>query len=82
MTEHQLPFRGRVKNWKHDRGFGFIRRDDNHSDVFCHVSVLQKAGIAAVLAAGDRVSFDCDTDATGRLRITKLALEAPPPAAA
>jgi hypothetical protein len=26
MTE-QLPFRGRVKNWKHDRGFGSIRGD-------------------------------------------------------
>jgi cold shock CspA family protein len=80
MTEH-LPFRGRVKNWKHDRGFGFIRGDDG-VDIFCHVSVLQKAGIAAVLAAGDRVEFDCDTDATGRLRITKLAHEEPPPAAA
>jgi cold shock CspA family protein len=35
---------------------GFIRGDD-HRDIFCHVSVLQKAGIAAVLAAGDRVSL-------------------------
>jgi hypothetical protein len=46
------------------------------------VSVLQKAGIAAVLAAGDRVEFDCDTDATGRLRVIKLALEAAPRPAA
>ena len=38
------------------------------------MSTLQKAGLAAVLAAGDRVSFDCDVDASGRLRITQAQL--------
>jgi CspA family cold shock protein len=80
MTE-QLPFRGRVARWKHERGFGFITRDDDRRDIFVHVSVLQKAGLAAVLAAGDRVSFDCDVDAAGRLRCSRIALDAPRPAA-
>jgi cold shock CspA family protein len=80
MTE-QLPFRGRVARWKHAFGYGFIARDGDHRDIFCHVSVLKEAGIAAVLAAGDRVSFDCDLDSTGRLRITKLAIDALRPAA-
>jgi cold shock CspA family protein len=75
MTE-QLPFRGRVKNWKHPRGFGFITRDDRR-DIFVHVSVLKEAGIAAALVAGDRVSFDCDVDRAGRLRCSRIAIDAP-----
>jgi cold shock CspA family protein len=82
MTEtEQLPFRGRVKNWKHAFGYGFIIRDGDHRDIFCHVTVLKEAGIAAVLAAGDRVSFAAGPDARGRLRITKLAIDALRPAA-
>jgi cold shock protein len=75
-----LQFAGKVKTWKRDRGFGFVRCDDGN-DVFVHESVLRVAGLA-FLAAGDRVVFDLDRDAGGRSRCTKIGLEAPPPAAA
>jgi CspA family cold shock protein len=72
MTE-QLPFRGRVKTWKRAFGYGFVTRDD-FRDVFVHANVLKGTGIST-LEPGDPVTFDCDVDRVGRLRITKLALD-------
>jgi cold shock CspA family protein len=76
----ELQFAGQLKRWKHDRGFGFIERDDRR-DVFLHVATLKAAGINA-LKVGDRVRFDCGVDEIGRLSVTRIALdEAPRPAA-
>ena len=70
-----LPFAGRVKIWRSERGFGFIERTDRR-EVFVHASLLKTAGIA--IEVGDRVAFDCTEDPFGRLRVVKIALEPPP----
>jgi CspA family cold shock protein len=39
------------------RGYGFITRDDNGKDVFCHYSAIQSEGYRT-LAAGEAVEFE------------------------
>ena len=50
---------GKIIRWDSDRGFGFVRADDNfdgaRGDVFCHVSSLPTDKLANV---GDGVSFE------------------------
>jgi CspA family cold shock protein len=48
---------GTVKFYAADKGFGFINRDNGGKDVFVHVSVLNRAGVAA-LTEGQRVVVD------------------------
>jgi CspA family cold shock protein len=77
MSELRLPFRGRVKNWKPERGFGFIAADDGRQ-IFIPKSALRGAGLTS-LEAGERVAFDVDLDRSGRERVSKIELEQPPP---
>ena len=44
-----------------ERGFGFIRRDDRHPDLFVHVNALLDGGNS--LVKGKRVSFEVAEDA-------------------
>jgi len=56
---------GRVKFWNSERGFGFIARDDENGDVFCHVRDLPEG--MDELAVGDLVSFELVHGRDGRL---------------
>ncbi|MEQ8755647.1 MAG: cold shock domain-containing protein [Coleofasciculus sp. G1-WW12-02] len=38
-----ILYKGRLKTWKDDRGFGFIKPDDSSQDVFLHISGWHKA---------------------------------------
>jgi CspA family cold shock protein len=51
--------------------FSFLTPDDGTPDVFCHVSVIERAGLA--LSKGDRVAFVVEPGARG-LRATSIAL--------
>jgi CspA family cold shock protein len=48
---------GRIRWFDHARGYGFLQRDDDHADVFFHVSGLSETGQAAIVERG-RVTFD------------------------
>jgi len=72
MSEPRLPFAGRVKTWKHERGFGFVRGDDGR-DIFVQQSVLRVARLSS-LEAGQRVRFDLGPGPDGRVRCTKIAI--------
>ena len=50
---------GKVKWFKNDRGFGFITPKGSTTNVFVHVTELQKSGIDK-LVDGQRVSFDIE----------------------
>jgi len=39
---------GTVRYVDHDRGFGFISRDDKKPKLFLHVSEVQKAGLERI----------------------------------
>ena len=63
---------GVVKRWEHDRGFGFIKRDDGGKDVFVHATALERAGIRG-LAEGQKVTFDTAQDRrSGKVAVNNI----------
>lgn len=64
---------GTVKFFNGTKGFGFIQPTDGGTDVFVHVSALQRAGIAG-LAEGQKVQFDLEQDRQGRNSAGNLQL--------
>jgi CspA family cold shock protein len=52
---------GAVKWFNPTKGFGFIAPDQGGSDVFVHVSALERAGLQN-LNEGQRVSYDIATN--------------------
>ena len=48
---------GTVKWFNGTKGYGFIQPEDGGSDIFVHVSAVEKAGMRA-LNEGQKVSFD------------------------
>lgn len=52
---------GTVKWFNPTKGFGFIQPDQGGSDVFVHISALEKAGLRS-LAEGQKVSYELVTD--------------------
>ncbi|HSV03350.1 MAG TPA: cold-shock protein [Phenylobacterium sp.] len=52
---------GTVKWFNGQKGFGFIQPDDGGSDVFVHISAVERAGLAS-LHEGQKVSFELQKD--------------------
>ena len=63
---------GTVKFFNDDKGFGFITPDDGGTDVFVHVSALQRAGS---LREGDKVNFEVGQDRkTGKSKAENVSV--------
>ena len=52
---------GTVKFFNSTKGFGFITPDSGGSDVFVHISAVERAGIHTI-AEGQKLSFDIVKD--------------------
>ena len=52
---------GTVKWFNGQKGFGFIAPDDGGSDVFVHISAVERAGLSG-LAEGQKISFEVKVD--------------------
>ncbi|MBK6897217.1 MAG: cold-shock protein [Alphaproteobacteria bacterium] len=52
---------GTVKWFSDQKGFGFIVPDNGGSDVFVHISAVQKAGMNT-LREGQKISFELQRD--------------------
>lgn len=52
---------GTVKWFNAQKGFGFIRPDDGSTDVFVHISAVERAGLNS-LADGQKISYEIVTD--------------------
>lgn len=61
---------GTVKWFNPQKGFGFIQPDNGGSDVFVHMSALERAGMRS-LNEGQKISFDVTTE-KGRDSATNL----------
>lgn len=56
---------GTVKFYNEQKGFGFIKPDDGGTDVFVHVSAIERSGIGP-LTQGARISFETEPDKRGK----------------
>lgn len=52
---------GTVKWFNNEKGFGFIAPNDGGSDVFVHISAVERAGLST-LREGQKISFEAKTD--------------------
>jgi cold shock protein len=52
---------GTVKWFNAQKGFGFIQPESGGSDVFVHISAVERAGLHT-LTEGQRISFELTTD--------------------
>ena len=53
---------GTVKWFNATKGFGFIQPDDGGSDVFVHISAVERAGLQT-LSEGQKILFEIVRDA-------------------
>jgi CspA family cold shock protein len=52
--------KGTVKWFNAQKGFGFIEPTDGGSDVFVHISAVERAGLSG-LKEGQRISYELAT---------------------
>ncbi|MEQ9518394.1 MAG: cold-shock protein [Parvibaculum sp.] len=64
---------GTVKWFNPTKGYGFIQPEDGGSDVFVHISAVEKAGLAA-LDENQKVSYELETGRNGKTSAVGLAL--------
>lgn len=62
---------GTVKWFNNKKGFGFIVPDGGGTDVFVHISAVEKSGLRE-LAEGQKVSFELAPDRQGRMTAVNL----------
>ncbi len=65
---------GTVKWFNPTKGFGFIQPDDGGSDIFVHISAVEKSGIKT-LNEGARIAYELETN-KGRTSAVNLKLAA------
>ncbi|PTS89448.1 MULTISPECIES: cold-shock protein [unclassified Caulobacter] len=52
---------GTVKWFNGTKGFGFIQPDDGGSDVFVHISAVERAGMRT-LNEGQKITYELEQD--------------------
>jgi CspA family cold shock protein len=60
IWRHQMP-NGTVKWFNGTKGYGFITPDNGGSDVFVHISAVERAGLNG-LNDGQKISYDEERD--------------------
>jgi len=64
---------GRVQWFNSQKGFGFIRPDGGDSDVFVHISALERAGIRT-LYENQRIEYEVERGKNGKNSAVALKL--------
>ncbi|WP_312161533.1 cold-shock protein [Phenylobacterium sp.] len=63
---------GIVKWFNPTKGFGFIQPDDGGSDVFVHISAVERSTLGS-LQEGQKVGYDLERDArSGKMSAVSL----------
>ena len=69
--------RGQIRRFDRERGFGFIRPDREHEDIFFHISSVADDEAKQRIGEGAIVRFDVEASEKGP-RAVKLSIEKPP----
>ena len=56
---------GVVKFFNQTKGYGFIKPDEGGTDVFVHVSAVERSGVGTLIE-GQRISFELEPDKKGK----------------
>jgi cold shock protein len=62
---------GTVKWFNSQKGFGFIQPSDGSSDVFVHISAVERAGLRG-LNEGQTVSYELETGRNNKTSAVNL----------
>jgi len=62
---------GTVKWFNPTKGYGFIEPDEGGTDVFVHISALERAGLDT-LNEGQKVSYDLEEGRNGKMAAGNL----------
>ena len=63
---------GVVKWFNPTKGFGFIQPDEGGSDVFVHISAVERSGLGS-LHEGQKISFELERDQrSGKMSASQL----------
>ena len=62
---------GTVKWFNPTKGFGFIQPTDGSSDVFVHISAVERAGMRS-LNEGQKLDFDLENGQRGKVSAVNL----------
>ena len=62
---------GTVKWFNATKGYGFIKPDEGGSDVFVHISAVEKAGYTT-LVDGARISYELKAGRSGKVSAENL----------
>lgn len=65
---------GTIKWFNATKGYGFIQPSDGSSDVFVHISDMQRSNITE-LREGDKLSYDVQRGQQGKLSACNLRLD-------
>ena len=64
---------GTVKWFNQTKGFGFIAPEDGASDVFVHISAVERAGLTG-LSDNQKVQYDLEEGRDGRSLAANIVL--------
>lgn len=63
---------GTVKFFNSTKGYGFIQPDDGSTDVFVHISAVERAGMHTIVE-GQKLSFEAVRDTrSGKIAADRL----------
>jgi cold shock protein len=63
---------GTVKFFNEQKGYGFIAPTNGGTDVFVHISALERAGLRT-LSEGQKVQFDTEKDRrSGKMAVSNI----------
>jgi cold shock protein len=63
---------GTVKWFNSTKGFGFIQPDNGGTDVFVHISAVERSGMREIIE-GQKISFELERDSkSGKMSACQL----------